>query len=203
MNITEDIAKYTKFNKSKISKNMKNVARHHIDSFDFAMTTCLERACMNMMPFHYTPPEECKNVGFKKLTLWYDSFELGKPTSEELGENLYPSECRERGITYTVPLFAIVSRKFDDEMIDNLRIKLGEIPVMVGSKFCNLHGMNEKQLVHAGEDLTEFGGYFIVNGNEKVIRMLIVGKRNYPVVFSRGGFANRGNNFTSFACQMR
>ena len=33
--------------------------------------------------------------------------------------------------------------------------------------------------------------------------MLIVPKRNYPPVFSRSNFANRGNDFTSFACQMR
>ena len=74
---------------------------------------------------------------------------------------------------------------------------------MVGSKFCNLRRMDEKQLIQAGEDMTEYGGYFIINGNEKVIRMLIVPKRNYPTVFSRSNFANRGSNFTSYACQMR
>ena len=195
-----------KFNKSNISKGYKNISRHHIDSFDFAMTTCLERACGYMLPFDYIVPDDQTKCGFKKLTLWYDSFELGKPMHEDIDYDnsaLYPSECRERRMTYSVPLFAVVSRKFDDEMVDHIRVKLGDVPVMVGSKFCNLRGLNEKQLAQRGEDMTEFGGYFIVNGNEKVLRMLIVPKRNYPVVFSRSTFINRGKDFTSYACQMR
>lgn len=48
------------------------------------------------------------------------------------------------------------------------RINFGKIPVMVGSKYCNL----TKQGVHpaqASECEVDMGGYFIVNGNEKVI----------------------------------
>lgn len=49
----------------------------------------------------------------------------------------------------------------------------------------------------------EFGGYFIINGNERIIRMLIMNKRNYPVAFSRSSFINRGRLFTPHAVQMR
>ena len=73
-------------------------------------------------------------------------------------------------------------------MVDSFKVKLGDIPTMVGSKFCNLRGLNETELAQHGEDMGEFGGYFIVNGNEKVIRMLIVPKRNFPVVFKRSKF---------------
>lgn len=54
---------------------------------------------------------------------------------------------------------------------------------MVRSKFCNLHGLNEDELVKKKEDMHELGGYFIVNGNERLIRMLVMNKRNYPVAF--------------------
>jgi len=160
-----------------------------------------------MLQFDYIATEEEKlKCGFSRMTLFYDSFEIGNPSHEDLdleNSNIYPSECRQRRMTYEAPLFAIISRKFDDEMIDHIRIKLGNIPVMVGSKFCNLRGLDEKQLAQKGEDMSEFGGYFIVNGNEKVARMLIVPKRNYPVVFSRGNFVGRDKNFTSYACQFR
>jgi DNA-directed RNA polymerase I subunit RPA2 len=59
---------------------------------------------------------------------------------------------------------------------------------MVRSKFCNLADKSEEELARAGEDMHEFGGYFIINGNEKIVRMLIVAKRNYPVCFSRPNF---------------
>jgi DNA-directed RNA polymerase I subunit RPA2 len=40
-----------------------------------------------------------------------------------------------------------VSRKIDNEQVQTFKVKLGDLPVMVGSKFCNLHGLNEKELV--------------------------------------------------------
>ena len=58
-------------------------------------------------------------------------------------------------------------------------------------------------MIAAKEDMHEFGGYFIINGNERIIRMLIMNKRNYPVAFSRGSFLNRSRFFTAHATQMR
>jgi DNA-directed RNA polymerase I subunit RPA2 len=36
-----------------------------------------------------------------------------------------------------------------------------------------LAGKTEEELARAREDMHEFGGYFIINGNEKIVRMLI------------------------------
>ena len=47
------------------------------------------------------------------------------------------------------------------------------------------------------------GGYFVVNGNEKVIRLLIVPKRNHPVALVRGSLANRGSTYTQYGVQIR
>ena len=44
---------------------------------------------------------------------------------------------------------------------------------------CNLDGMSPQQLVQHGEEAEEFGGYFIVNGNEKLIRQLIMPRRHF------------------------
>lgn len=88
-------------------------------------------------------------------------------------------------------------------MVETFKVKLGNLPIMVGSKFCNLDGLNEEQLVGKGEDLTEFGGYFLINGNERLVRMVIQQKRNFPIAFSRPTFINRGKGFTSYACMMR
>lgn len=42
------------------------------------------------------------------------------------------------------------------------------------------------------------GGYFIVNGNEKVIRMLIMPRRNYPIAMSRPKWKTRGQGYTQY-----
>lgn len=58
-------------------------------------------------------------------------------------------------------------------------------------------------MIKKNEDPNEFGGYFIVNGNEKIVRMLIIQKRNYPVAFLRPSYTNRGPGYTEYAVQMR
>jgi DNA-directed RNA polymerase I subunit RPA2 len=47
------------------------------------------------------------------------------------------------------------------------------------------------------------GGYFIVNGNEKLIRLLAVPKRNHPLALVRPSFANRGSTYSTFGIQIR
>lgn len=70
---------------------------------------------------------------------------------------------------------------------------------MIRSQNCNLANLSEEELIQRKEDIHEFGGYFIINGNERLIRMLVMNKRNYPVAFSRGSFINRGKFFTPYA----
>ena len=120
------------------------------------------------------------------------------------GENrVFPTECRLRSMTYAAPLFATVARKIDNEPDEKITLSLGEIPIMVRSQNCHLHGLSEHELVQRHEDMAEFGGYFVINGNERIVRMLIMTKRNYPVAFMRPSFINRGRLFTPYAVQMR
>lgn len=42
------------------------------------------------------------------------------------------------------------------------------------------------------------GGYFIINGIEKVIRMLIMPRRNYPIAMSRPKWKSRGQGYTQY-----
>ena len=60
-----------------------------------------------------------------------------------------------------------------------------------------------EELVRHKEESEELGGYYIVNGNEKLIRMLIVGKRNFPMAIIRGSFVKRGHSYTKFGVQIR
>lgn len=57
--------------------------------------------------------------------------------------------------------------------------------------------------MHSKEESEELGGYFIVNGVEKLIRMLIVNRRNYPAAIIRPSFANRGSSYTQFGVSIR
>lgn len=56
----------------------------------------------------------------------------------------------------------------------SIQKRMGAIPIMVKSRMCYLRDMDRQQLVAAKEESTEFGGYFICNGIERIIRMLIL-----------------------------
>lgn len=55
----------------------------------------------------------------------------------------------------------------------------GTVPVMVMSDLCNLSKLPRSEFYKVNEETRELGGYFIVNGNEKVLRMIIMARRNY------------------------
>ena len=56
-----------------------------------------------------------------------------------------------------------------EEFGEEEEIPIGELPIMVKSKKCALHGLSAKELADAGEDPLDPGGYFIVNGAEHVL----------------------------------
>ena len=91
--------------------------------------------------------------------------------SEEL---LYPQEARLRNLTYSAPVFmemAIVrgGEEEEERVVDSTETKIGRMPIMVGSDKCNIADANDDELVQLGEDPADPGGYFIVNGSERVL----------------------------------
>ncbi|MFC7176617.1 DNA-directed RNA polymerase subunit B'' [Halosegnis marinus] len=91
--------------------------------------------------------------------------------SEEL---LYPQEARLRNITYSAPVFMEMEivRGGDEEpeqVVDTAETKIGRMPIMVGSAKCNITDFTDEELIEIGEDPADPGGYFIVNGSERVL----------------------------------
>jgi len=68
---------------------------------------------------------------------------------------------------------------------------------------CNLRGMSSAELVKHHEEPEEFGGYFIINGNERLIRYLILPRRNHVISLVRPSFSNRGPSYTPYGVQIR
>nr|TKV93120.1 hypothetical protein SEVIR_9G205100v2 [Setaria viridis] len=79
----------------------------------------------------------------------------------------------------------------------------GHLPIMLMSKLCHLRDADPHKLVFHGEEATEMGGYFICGGMERLIRILILQKRNYPMGLVRGSFVKRGAGYTDKAVVIR
>jgi len=83
--------------------------------------------------------------------------------------DVYPMEARLRKLTYAAPIYLNVSAYIDGVERESFKALIGKIPVMIKSKFCHLNGLNNEALIKHYEDPSDPGGYFILNGNERVL----------------------------------
>ncbi len=96
--------------------------------------------------------------------------------------NITPSEARIRDLTYSSPIFVEMVPVINGVEQEVQEVKLGDLPIMLKSKLCTLNGMTKEQLVEAGEDPDDPGGYFIINGTERVLVMVEEVLANRPII---------------------
>ncbi|MFA6461803.1 MAG: DNA-directed RNA polymerase subunit B'' [Candidatus Woesearchaeota archaeon] len=108
----------------------------------------------------------------EKFKIRFGRITVGKPEITEADGSkrpIYPMEARLRKITYYAPVYLEVSTYINDVQRENFIAEVGKMPIMLKSKFCNLNGLSREELTKHGEDPTDPGGYFIINGTERVI----------------------------------
>lgn len=147
-----------------------------------------------------------------KISYRIDKVAIGRPMVPEKDKlaaerRIFPSEARERLTTYRSRLTATIRWTYtgeDGQSIEHEEVKdCGLLPVMVRSARCNLRDLPSSELIKRGEESSSFGGYFVVNGNEKLIRYLVVPRRHHPLNLYRPSFAKRGVSYTPYGCQIR
>ncbi|MBN1175797.1 DNA-directed RNA polymerase subunit B'' [Candidatus Woesearchaeota archaeon] len=110
------------------------------------------------------------NVDDFKIRL--DNIWVTKPEITEADGSIrpiLPSEARLRKMSYSAPVFMEVSAHINGIQKEDFKLQIGNLPIMLKSKFCHLSNMNKDELIKAGEDPYDPGGYFIINGTEKVL----------------------------------
>lgn len=178
----------------------------HIGSFNnlFRNPNSNHPGLLNTALRNYSRKVEDSNGNM--LTFRLCDLQLQKPSTTLKLEHqtpMYPSECRQSGTTYAGQLTSTLVMKLNNLPSLRRTINLGQLPIMLKSSRCNLQGLGPQQLMRRGEEGTEFGGYFVVNGNEKLIRLLIATKRNYPLSISRPSFKIKGIGFTEYGVLVR
>ncbi|KAL9593839.1 MAG: hypothetical protein Q9179_005669 [Wetmoreana sp. 5 TL-2023] len=116
---------------------------------------------------------------------------------------IFPAECRERHATYRGKLRVRLEYKVNGGPWQETIREMGQIPIMLKTNRCHLEKCTPAQLVQHKEESEELGGYFIVNGIEKLIRMLIVSRRNFPMAIVRPTYVSRGASYTKYGVQIR
>ncbi|CAH1235901.1 unnamed protein product [Diabrotica balteata] len=173
----------------------------HTTSFNYMLNQGLSEAIKNLNPVEFLLNE-------RKIKLTITNFLFQKPeVPPEMvlvkNKTIYPTSCRQSANTYKGKFLVEIDWYIDNEQQQSFTKDLGEIPVMVKSERCHLSKMSPKQLVECGEHEQEWGGYFIIKGNEKLVRMLLMTRRNYPITIKRSGWKQRGALFSDCGVSIR
>ncbi|KAG0595858.1 hypothetical protein M758_UG204100 [Ceratodon purpureus] len=178
------------------------LTKPHVDSYDYFVERGLEEAVRRLQPLELKHP-----ISGATLRLWVEKPNVSPPMkdlgSQALDQRLLPSECRLAGLTYRGIFTADVCMQWNNGVVIRHNISYGKMPVMVKSSVCHLRGLDQRQVVAAKEEATEMGGYFICNGNERIIRLLIMPKRNYVVGVKRSSYKNRGPSYSDKGVMIR
>ncbi|XP_071484043.1 DNA-directed RNA polymerase I subunit RPA2-like [Diadema antillarum] len=180
---------------------LQNAVLPHIESFNYVLEEGLSQAVGNMSPVEFLLNDERVSLSLEEASIGIPTTVHGNIYASNL--KVYPSECRQRGITYQAPIQTRLSWHSSKGESGAMQVGLGSIPLMVKCKNCNLHNLSPSELIKRREDSTEMGGYFITNGIERVIRMLIMPRRNFPMAINRPRWKTRGKAFTEFGVSMR
>lgn len=183
-----------------VLKRLKHLVAPHVDSYNYFLEHGLEAALADLPPMHQQLGEDLH------FQMKIHSVTIQQPLKHEdltSTDRLTPRECRERHISYTGSMEAVVTVNMNDGEQLSVRVKLGEMPVMVQSLKCHLSSCDPKELLQMQEEGSENGGYFIINGIERVVRLLQVPRRNYATAIERSSFKNRGKAYSDKGVTMR
>jgi len=141
----------------------KGLVRQHLDSFNDFVTRGLQQIISEQGVIETDIPGVSIKLG---------AIEIKEPTVREADgseEPVYPMEARLRNLTYAASMFLTMIPVEDGIEGEPVRAYIGRLPIMVKSVKCRLYGLTEEELIARGEDPEDPGGYFIINGSERVL----------------------------------
>ena len=198
----EDLDNWTVIKSLLKESNYKNVIRHHIESYNDFINNKIPTIVKQFNPlsiYHEYIPDS--NTYKYEIKINFGETSYNKPTIYENDgstKTMYPQEARLRNFTYSQLI--LVDMRIDiieDPMLETSKviltkqlnnINIGKIPIMVKSAFCMLSHNKMEQNEECKYDL---GGYFIINGNEKVIVCQEKIAENKVYVFESGKAASK------------
>jgi DNA-directed RNA polymerase II subunit RPB2 len=166
--------------------NPYSLVDHHLDSFNNFYKTGLRTILLEKNPIKILKNQNEKTNEFMlQCDLFLggkkgDKIYFGKPIiyDDQNIHYMYPNEARLRNMTYGFSIHYDVDVEFKiindvgeiiNQEITLEQIYLGKFPIMLQSNLCVLAGLNSEIRSIAGECKSDPGGYFIIDGKEKVI----------------------------------
>ena len=160
------------------------LTKHHIDSYNDFVVNKITNTIKLLNPIIMLKNQDDDKLSHE-VNIYIGgengkNIYINKPTIVEgnSARVLYPNEARLKDMTYQSELFADItvkyvtkekgkSEKIEEELIK--QIKIGAIPIMLHSRLCVLNNQTPDIIREMGDCIYDQGGYFIIDGKEKVI----------------------------------
>ena len=178
------------------TENTHNLVAHHLDSYNDFFSSGINNIFRENNPIQFIARNDellkegetrkkTKKVNGNQLLLYLggkkgDKIYFGKPViyDENYSHFMYPNDARLRNMTYGLTIHYDVDVEiitYDDTGNETIvektlpNISLGNFPIMLQSNLCILNKLAPEVRFNMGECKHDYGGYFIIQGKEKVI----------------------------------
>ena len=166
--------------------NPNNLVAHHLESYNDFFKNGIHKIFQENNPIRFIEREdESEKAEKRNECLLYlggkkgDKIYLGKPIiyDDNNTHYMYPNDARLRNMTYGITIHYDVEVDFiyyseeerKEHSITLDKIYLGKFPIMLQSNLCILKSLAKDVRFNMGECRNDYGGYFIIDGKEKVI----------------------------------
>ena len=166
--------------------NPNNLVSHHLESYNEFFRNGIKRIFRENNPIRFIErEEEGSESGKRNECLLYlggkDGTQIyyGKPViyDDHNSHYMFPNDARLRNMTYGITIHYDVDVDFvyyngEDKKEHTMtlpKVYLGRFPIMLQSDLCILNNMNKDVRFNMGECRNDYGGYFIIDGKEKVL----------------------------------
>jgi len=150
---------------------VKGLVKQHIESFNHFVEVELKKIIdaepmitSDIDPYFYI---KYLNIYVGKPSRYDEQLYEGKDSKD--GSTVTPNECRLRDMTYAAPILVDVQYTKGKIAYRRKGMPIGRLPIMLRSSRCVLGNKTPAEMCAMDECPLDPGGYFIVNGTEKVI----------------------------------
>lgn len=166
--------------------HLKQLVKHQLESYNHFVMYDMEKTINMFNPVHICSEhdyDKINNLYKLEIYLTFSNFQIHKPQIHENNgatKLMFPSEARLRNFTYASNITIDITVKYISRSgvsLENVetnyktlkRITIGKIPIMVKSSLCVLSQIPYIDNKITGECQYDAGGYFIINGSEKIV----------------------------------
>ncbi|XP_015178879.1 PREDICTED: DNA-directed RNA polymerase III subunit RPC2 isoform X2 [Polistes dominula] len=142
----------------------KGLVKQHIDSFNYFINVEIKKIVKTN--------EKMISDADPLFYVKYLDVHVGTPDVEDgfgVVRTTTPHECRLRDLNYSAPITVDIEYIRGHQPIIRNNLTIGRMPIMLRSSNCVLTNKTPFQMSNINECPHDPGGYFIINGQEKVI----------------------------------